>query len=90
MFVVVDDSVDTLREAVLNFAEQCGVDRVHLQGLRQVSGHLYGNYDQVVIFNIDTRNVSYSTPYALCKAAPSLKVGDRYFRLSEISNVKAF
>ena len=89
MFVVDDQEVDTLKAAVLNFAEKCGVDRSHLQGLRHVSSRPFYSDDKVIVFDIDTPNVQYGTPYAACEASPALKVGTRYFKLSEISNVSA-
>ncbi|KPC27615.1 Uncharacterized protein ABJ99_0111 [Pseudomonas syringae pv. cilantro] len=36
------------------------------------------------MFDIQARNVQYSSAYASCKAFPALKVGDRYFRLDEV------
>jgi hypothetical protein len=90
IFVVADEEVDTLKEAVLNFAAQCGVDRAHLQGLQRVSGHQFSVDKGVITFDIYTRNVQYSTPYAACRASPALKVGARYFKLSEVSNVNVY
>jgi hypothetical protein len=86
IFVIANEDVASLKEAVLDFAEKCGVSRRQLQGLRQISNYQYSP-DNRVMFDIETRNVQYSTPYAMCRATPALKIGSRYFNLSEISGV---
>ncbi len=90
VFVIGDKDMGTLKEAVLDFAEQCGVGRAQLQGLKLVSNHQPANESKVITFDIDTPGTQYGTPYATCEACPALKVGDRYFKLSEISNVGVF
>ena len=49
--------------------------------------YMYCNDAKIVAFDVDTRHVQYSTPYASCRVGPALKIGDRYFNLSEISSV---
>jgi hypothetical protein len=58
-----------------------------LQGLRHVSSRQYDNDDKVIIFDVETPGIQYGRPYAACRADPALKVGTRYFKLCEISNV---
>lgn len=79
---VADDEPETLREFIIATAEENGENVGSLADLR--AEHAYGRNQGEYVFDIQARNVQYSSAYANCKAFPALKVGDRYFRLDEV------
>jgi hypothetical protein len=79
-----DGSPQTLRELVMTIAEEHGEPRENLQSMRQENAWDYAQQRDAVVFNIQGRNVQYSTPYAICYAFPALKIGERYFKLDEV------
>ncbi|VFU17682.1 hypothetical protein [Methylocella tundrae] len=81
---VPDGSPEALRELVMTIAEEHGEPRESLQMMRQENGWHYTQQRDAVVFNIQGRNVQYSTPYAICYAHPALKIGERYFKLDEV------
>ncbi len=88
-FLVEDNALETLRAKVIDFAANSGVPKEHLMSLKQVSSHSYSVGRDVLVFDLQTTGIFYSTPYAYCRAFPALKIGSRYFQLSEISDVSA-
>jgi len=88
-FVAPDGSIETLREKVIAFAETCGVPPDHLSTLHQIPTRDYSAEGDIVIFDVQTRGVLYSAPYAACRASPALKIGEQYFKLAEIKDVTA-
>ena len=83
---VPDEPPETLRELVLAIAEEHGELRVNLQSMWQENSWNYTQQRDTTVFNIQGRNVRYSTPYAVCHAFPALKIGDRYFKLEEVKD----
>jgi hypothetical protein len=81
---VPDETPETLRELILSIAEEHGEPRANLQTMRLENSWNYTQQRDAVVFNIQGRNVQYSTPYAVCSAHPALKIGDRYFKLEEV------
>ena len=79
-----DGSPQTLRELVMTIAEDYGEPRENLQAMRQENPWHHTQQRDAVVFNIQGRNVQYSTPYAICYAYPALKIGERYFKLDEV------
>ncbi len=81
---VADATVDTLRELVLSIAEKHGDPREGPQAMIQVPAYQYTSERDMVVFNIQPRNVQYGLPYATCRAFPALKIDGRYFKLDEV------
>jgi len=79
-----DGNPETLRELVLTIAEKHGEPRENLQTMQQEKAWNYTQEQNAIVFNIQGRNVQYSTPYAICYAYPALKIGERYFKLDEV------
>lgn len=84
---VADREIDTLRALVVEFAVELGEDRESLKRMWQET--VLQNYGQFppgsIVFNIHGPRTQYGSPYAVCYAHPALKVGQRYFRLEEVS-----
>jgi hypothetical protein len=79
-----DGSPQTLRELGTTIAEKYGELRENLQAMQQENAWDHTQQRDAVVFNIQGRNVQYSTPYAICYAYPALKIGERYFKLDEV------
>lgn len=77
----------TLRNLVIEIAEANGEAIGALEHLRFEQG-----YADSMIFNIQSPNVSYSTPYAECKVIAALKANGQYFQLEAVDQrgVKTF
>jgi hypothetical protein len=88
-YEVADEAVDTLRELVLRIAEKHGDSRESLKTMTQELAYHYTPVQGAVVFNIQARNVFYSTPYATCVAFPALRINGRYFKLDETSGPRA-
>jgi len=82
---VADGSTQTLRDLVLEIAEENGEPRENLRAMVQANSWDYVQQRDAVVFNIQGRSTQYSTPYAVCYAHPALKIGNRYFKLDEIT-----
>jgi len=81
-----DGSPETLRELVMTIAEEQGEPRKYLQTMWQENASRYALQQRdAIVFNIQGKNVAYSTPYATCYAHPALKIGQRYFKLEEVN-----
>ena len=87
-FVVENDDIETLRNKIIEFAENCGVNRAHLYNMKSASGYNSSHGGGVITFDIDIQGRQYSKPYATCKVEPALKIGNRCFKLSEILDLK--
>jgi hypothetical protein len=78
---VVDSTITTLQQIVVEIAEANGELKGALHNLRE---ERYGYPAGQVIFNVQGISTQYSTPYAVCQVTPALKIDNRYFQLEEI------
>lgn len=79
---VVDSTIATLQQIVVEIAEANGELSGALHNLCEERN--YGYQPGHVVFNVQDINTHYGTPYAVCRAFPALKVGNRYFQLEEV------
>ena len=84
---IADPSPETMAEFVRSVAIKHGERSEALSTLRSAPGWSHRGKHAVRVFNVDTANVQYSTPYAECWSFPALKAGDRYFKLDEVTGV---
>ena len=77
-----DSTIGTLQQIVIEIAEANGELSGALHNLCEERN--YGYQPGQVVFNVQGINTRYGTPYAVCRAFPALKVGNRYFQLEEI------
>lgn len=80
-----DAHPDTLRALVETLAVAEGENATSLRAMQQAFAPHFTSQRGVVVFNVQGPNTQYSTPYAMCLAHPALKVGDRYFKLEEVT-----
>lgn len=81
---VPESTPQVLRERVVDIAVELGERRESLSGMAQESHWNYRGDPNDIIFNIHGPNTIYGEVYAVCRAYPALKVGERYFKLEEI------
>lgn len=77
-----DNDAGTLRQAVIEIAEENGESPGSLNNLRR-EGNV-GALASHVILNIQGPNTQYGLPYAECQVIPALKINGRYFELKEV------
>lgn len=70
---------------VLDLAERHGEPRERLANLTHVEpAWRYTTERNAIVFDVQSTNVQFSEPYAVCTMFPALKDGERYFRLEEV------
>ena len=80
-----DATPESLMELVKLVAEENGEPRDRLHGLSQVrDAWRYSPSPGAVVFDLQTQNVQYSSPYAAAVAFPALKADGRYYKLEEV------
>lgn len=80
-----DEETETIREAVVKFAVEQGEQEVKLSQLARANEFFRRN-EQIMAFDVQQLQVSYSTHYAECQVIPALKANGRYFKLDEIKS----
>lgn len=84
---VLDRDPLTLREAVIEITVEHGEMQEGLIDLRQERSlqHSQTGHQDAFYFNVQGYNTQYGDVYAICFSYPALKIGDRYFRMEEVS-----
>jgi hypothetical protein len=80
---IADEQPETISEFITATAEANGERVGSLSDLRWQRA--YGGSRGEYVFDIQRSNIQYGSPYAICKAFPALKVGERFFRLDEVN-----
>lgn len=77
-----DEKPESVRQAVIEIAEQHGEQPGALEELKLTSH--WGHGLPMMTFNIQQPMMQFSDAYAECEVFPALKVGCRYFKLEEL------
>lgn len=77
-----DEKPESVRQAVIEIAEQHGEQPGALEGLKLTSH--WGHGLPMMTFNIQQPMMQFSDAYAECEVFPALMVGSRYFKLEEL------
>ncbi len=81
---IADESHSNLKELVKSIALSRGETKESLERLHEDRWYRTPRPQGVVYFNVLLPKMQYNFPYATCEVHPTLKIGGRYFKQTEI------